>query len=449
MKMEEGKKVFNSSDLHKIEAISEEFWNEIQKKEGQILNKGLFLQLLLALVASIPIPNFFEFLGEHDENSVQKWLENRYQALINLKKVDFSSRNREKRIEAKYFYFERAFKLRAEIQSYEYDYHSLDSSAANFIRSREIAKLHKEQMNTYGLGELECGVCGTKFLKEETAECLVCKYSLKLESFIVIAGFFNVIGDMKTFWEELSESAELALADHWKEIKEFFQREKKLRRSRNYNALIKEFGEKQYKELIKPTGDLYHVDGDLRAFNSKHNTAIVAGTEEIDLRQAKNGFDKDLMLDLGTLRFPFCRKIRFPPRRIDINDFKPNMPRLEEIEAEKCHIKAICLDSKFFPVLRKIDLRDNEIENEFDIHGLRNIETLKLIDLQGCPIERSPEIFRIKKSFLQNGIELRISAFIEFPRRINIEEESDESIRADMEKFQDCYDTQSQPSLSK
>jgi hypothetical protein len=217
----------------------------------------------------------------------------------------------------------------------------------------------------------------------------------------------------------------------------------------SYANLLKKNGKKQYKEIIKPDGgDWGFLEMELKEFNRKYGMALVTGVEEIDMRDCKNGFDKDLMLNLCSIRFPFCQKIWFPKRAIEINDFKPQMPILREIYANNCKIKQIELDKSFFPNLKRIDLENNLIENEFDIIGLQKLDELKLINIIGCPIEKTNEIFNIRRKWLEKGIEIRMNPQIQFPSYKDIEEESDSSIARGMMEFKDCYEEQSMPSKS-
>jgi len=449
MELNEGEKSIRQEDLALIRDISEQYWAESGSPMGQIIKKDLFFNILLALLLSIPIPNFFEFLAEKDENSANDWLKTRYEDLLNLRKVDFSSRDLKKKIEGKFFYYERAFKIRCEIQSYSYDYHGLDKTAANFIRARETIRAQKEQKDSMGLGKEECYTCGAKWLKEKKGFCKVCEEEKQREAYIVIAGFFNVIGDSNTFWNNLGKDAEDALSDHWKEIKAFMQNERNRKKSLAYVTKVRKYGEKQYKEIIKPNGEEPELlDKDLIEFNRKYGVALLQDAVVVNLTDSKNAFDKDFIYNLCMLDFPLCEKLSLPPRHIDINDLKPKMPQLIELRAENCKIKQIELDANFFPKLRRIYLNNNEIEDEMDFRNLNRIKNLKLIVLAGNPIERKDEIWAIKKKWGDNHIEIRLHPQREFPSYKHREEESDSSIAEGMEKFKDCFDSQSLASKS-
>jgi len=463
---------FTEEQIGQIREEAADFFAQTGSLEGPFVSKTLFFSILLALFTAIPDYNIFDILGKYnkkeenedkkeeneEENAEEKEIdpilkyENRYQDLINIKKTGFKAVKLADRIKNKSEYYEKCFKIRSEFQNAAYDWHSLSSSTAKFMYDREMLKISVEQKEKYGIGEINCPVCNTKWLKEPNSECLKCNREERVKLFVAIAHFFQVVTDMESFWAVLDKETKEKLFDPKKcqQYLEYFRKKQDNRKSRLNKIWYKEYGMNQYKKLVKEKGfDEIDADEELKEFNRKYGLALTRLDEEIDLREAKNTFQISFVEDLSLLEFIIAKKVIFPEKKVDLNAFKPKMPCLIEIVAKKCQIKQLELDVKFFPSLRRINLEDNKIEELIDIRNLANLPKLKKIWLQGNPIEQTREIYKTDNSFRRNKIEIMYDPEIKYRRMGDIEKESDIEIRTTMMKFPDLYEEdESEASLS-
>lgn len=488
MEAQSKKMTFSEDELGQIKEVSDEFFDLSGSIEGSFVNKTLFFQVYLALLISIPCIGIFDILAKYEKNAENESkkeenedeneendsknsaslaeeieknkedpateLENRYQDLLNSKQVNFKSKSLEKRIKAKFEYYETCIKIRAEIQNYDYDYHGLGQTAANFMMTREQVKVQAEQLNKYGIGSIQCYGCNTKWLKDPKAECLTCRSEEAIKLYVVMANYFRVIGDMDTFWEVLDPATKEKLYDP-KKCQAYHDYFKKLQNRRAVNLnhkLHREYGLKQYKELVKTKGaEEVDADEELKEFNREYGLALVREEEVIDLKEAKNTFKKEFVEDLSLIEFNICKKVWFPYKKVDLNAFKPAMPQLQEIVAIGCQIRQLELDPKYFPCLWRLNLEENKIEMLTDIFNLRNLPKLKKIELARNPIEKTNEIYKAKNSFKKVFIEVIFSSQLMYRCKRDLEDESDQEIKEDMLKFKDLYEeesSKSNPSLS-
>lgn len=422
MELNELRNKYQGEDMAEIKDIAGQIWMEAGSPNGKIINKNLFTQVLLALFISLPYENIFEKKSEMtDENGeaeaeiMDQHLENQYQDLINLKKKNFFAKKLKTKVLGKYEYYEAAIKKRLEIQIYEPNYRNLWASTATFIQAREKIKIEKEYLDEIKEpGQIQCPTCQTKWLKDEKTKCPTCDKEEDLSMYIAFAIYFETYGDMKTFYEaldpqiynQISESAET-----WQEVKAYFRKKNQAKRVGENNERIRKYGYKQYHKLVKKEAEVLDMEKDEMAiFNKNYDLALIKTAQKIDLSEAKNVKNKDFLVDLCKIKFRYCEELIFPTKRIDINDFKPQMPCLHTLIAAGCEIKEIELDKDFFPNLHTIDLSDNNIETYYDIKSLENIESLRVIKIYNNPILKTGEIFTaekcLKKAFgtLSGGI---------------------------------------------
>jgi hypothetical protein len=480
------KVTFSDEELGQIRETSDEFFDLTGSVEGGFVNKTLFFKVFLALLISIPSIGIFDILAlynkkeendnkkeendaEKEENDSgnkendsenkgvvsgepEKLLEKYYRELMEVPQKGFKSNRLEARIRAKSAYYEEALRLRILIQNYDYNWRELNKTAANFMLKREIIKTEMEQLGKYGIGEYQCFGCNTKWLKTEKSECLRCRADEAIKLYVVIANYFQVIGDMDQFYANLDNEVKEKLFDpkRCQQYHDYFQRQQHNRSLKLNNQLYREYGLKQYKYLVKKEGhEEIDADEELKEFNRKYDLALTRLDEVLDLREAKNSFQVAFVEDLSLIEFQVTKKVIFPPKKVDLNAFKPKMPMLEEIVAIDCQIKQLELDVKFFPKLWRLNLEENKIEQYLDIYNLKNLPKLKKIELSRNPIEKTNEIYKAKNSFKKEGIEVIFSPQLMYRYKRDIEDESDEEIKEDMLKFKDLYEkSESEPSLS-
>lgn len=483
---------FSEQELGQIRETSDEFFGTLNEEEGSFVNKSLCFKVFLALLISIPSIGIFDILkvyvkkskipynkeeinnnkeennnennsnnnnnanndNENEENDVNDTtlFYEEYDKLLKVSKKGFNSKLLADRIEAKSRYYEECLKIRAIYQNANYNWQDLAGSTADFMMKREIIKAEKQQKDQYGIGPEECPTCSTKYMKEKKTLCLRCQKDDKIKLYVVLANFFHVVGDADKFWEVLDKEVKEKLLNenNWAKYHSFFKRKNHNRTVSLTKEYIKEYGQKQYKEIIRVEGcDEIDADEELKEFNRKYNLALKRNDEEIDLREAKNIFRKEFVEDLSLIEFIIAKKIIFPEKKVDLNAFKPKMPCLIEIVAKKCQIKQLELDTNFFPSLRRLDLTGNKIEELIDIRNLANLPKLKKIWLNENPIEQTREIYKTENSFRRNKIEIMYDPEVKYRRMADIEKESDVEIRATMMKFPDLYaEDESEASLS-
>ena len=157
---------------------------------------------------------------------------------------------------------------------------------------------------------------------------------------------------------------------------------------------------------------------------------MVEGTLKINLSEG-TGFKNDNFLeDLQKIKFSFCETLILPPVPLDLklNSFEANMPCLLYLDASNCSIKELSLKIKYFPVLKRINLDNNLIEKYENIKDLKDIESLRIIELNKNPIEFTSEIYRTEKLF-NPKIEIRYSPIKKYNNTKWIDEESDEDLK--------------------
>ena len=439
MELNENSKNFTNEEINKIKEISNDFYEELNPQDSKIITKTFVFNIFFSLVFSIPISNIFDFFDKNGKNNTEKWLQNVYDDYLNIPKKDFSAKDLKKRTESRFFYYEKAFKLRAQIQNMEWTYHNLDKDVTKFIQGRENTKLIINKVKSMEPKKeyIQCYNCSTKFLIDEKDECPRCKMDQDLSMFIKLSNIFCILGDMETFYNKLDKETTDHLINNWDKILRFFEK-KRIKRNQNlWCQKRKEYGLQQYNKIIKLDGGDWGIDPDIKEFNRKYDVALLKGFLEIDLRNAKNANNPEFIKDLNMIHFPLCTKLYLPPRNIIINDLRPNMLLLNEIHANNCNIKEINLDAKYFPRLTLLFLENNKIEKYINIEKLINIKTLRVIDLHDNPIVYTKEIYISEKEMKYNDIEIRYN----YQRKINpnkeLEIESDEEIIKLKKKYLD------------
>lgn len=395
MEIKENEYKISNEELGKIREIAGEIYKEMGSPVTNFLDKNLIINIYITLIISIPFPNIFEIFKKIEKNKDNE-LKFLYDDLINLKKENFSSKDFKKKIYAKYNYYEKAFKIRCKIQNFEYNYHNLGKDIANFIQAREFIKIQYNYISTKKIGDISCKICNTKWLKEENEECPTCKKENDIAMFVILSSFFNVISDMENFFNNLDKETENKLFDNWGKIKLFLKKQNKIKNNKNWYNKIKEYGKAQYNKIIKLDKE-NEINEKFLNFNKKYNLALTKDIEEIDLSDAKNINVETFFKDLNELDLYNCKKITFPQKHFNINNFKPNAPNLEIIKATNGFLKEINLDENFFKKLRILNLENNQIQCFKDLENLKKIKTLKLITLLGNPIEVNTEIYKLEE----------------------------------------------------
>lgn len=454
----EAKRNYSSEQLANLREISDGFWAETEEKEGKILNKEFFFQVFLALILSIPSMDFFDIQEKYSEKpemgykktkndpnrsenspisdeekpeSPENELKNLFYALTKVSDKGTKSKLLLKRTEAKSRYYEECYKYRVILQNYDYNFCGLGTNTSNFLQGREITKIQMEQIKKFGIGPKTCEGCGTKWLQEDKNECLKCDNENSINFYISMACFFQVIGDSERFWLFLDEKTNNIIADNGEIIKEFFRRNKNKITSKKFNEFKRQYGAKQFKELVNVHGVEYVENKpDFLEFNKKYDLALTGGETELNLLEAKNANKIEFTEELSLLHFPFVLKLVFPQRKIDINAFKPDMRNLTRLVAQNCHISQIDLDPDYFLSLYLIDLEENEIKTLYDFIALKKIESLKIIKLAKNPIEETNEIFTAKRVLAQEKKEVQFSVNRMFNFKRDIEDESDSEIQS-------------------
>jgi len=509
------KTMFTEDEKETLKGSCQSFYDLVGCPEGPIINKKLFFSVFMALIISIPNYTIFgiydkiikkeekpekniknepkklknnnkkikydnnnfidisDISGEEDEKSennnennneeseeaandeeIEKKLDSLYVKYIDIPQKDFKSKLLLKRVNNKYEYYTKTYEYRELIQNYNYNYRNLDNDAVQYMQAREYTKAQKEQINKYGIGPIKCTGCNTKWLQKEFGECIYCDKKDSIDFYLVVANFFQIIGDADTFWDVIKKEYPNIydlITDHGKEIQYFFKNERKKVYSKVYYNIVKEYGKKQFNQLVRKKGREVIDEEDnkpYKEFNRKYNLALIKKQEIIDLREATNAFKEDFIYDLSLIHFPFVTRLYMAPRKIDINDFKPDMPNLAELNLENCKIKYIELDPEFFQKLWRINLQYNLIEDKTNIRGLKRLPALKIIELHENPIEKTNEIYSTKEDFKKSGILIKFSYQKMFNFYHDIEEEEDSEIKETMKKFEDCHDEQSLPSES-
>ena len=113
---------FSNEDIEIMKEVAKDFFCQNDTKFNKILSEKVVCDLYIALFKSIQINDIFAFYDKYNENLENK-LATLYDELISIKKTDFFSKNLLKRIQSKYDYYEKAFKIRTKIQNLQFDYH--------------------------------------------------------------------------------------------------------------------------------------------------------------------------------------------------------------------------------------------------------------------------------------------------------------------------------------
>ena len=431
MELIEENSKFSKEEIDEIKRVSDIIYDDLNVLDNRIITKNFIFYLVLALISSIPIPSIISYLNKHDNENNEKYILNLYNEYKFLKKENFNSKNIQIKTKAKYEYYEKAFQKRIRIQNINWDYAFLDRDVSSFIQAREIIKItYFNIKNLTKKDYLPCPICSTKWLKNLQEDCPRCSKQDELTMFIKISNILCILGDMDLFYKNLEKKTKAILYDNWKHVLSFFENKRNKRKHTLWSYYRSEYGINQYNKIIKIEGGEWGHDKNLIEFNKKHNLALVEGTIKIDLSEG-TGFKNDNFLDnLEKIRFPFCDTLTLPAVPLDskLNNFKPNIPKLINLDASNCLIKEINLKKDFFPLLRKINLDNNLIEKYENIKDLKNIETLRLIDLNNNPIEKTNEIFRTEKLF-GRSIEIRYNTLRKYNNTKWIDEETDEDLK--------------------
>ena len=454
----EAKRNYSAAQIANLREISDSFWANSGNVTDKIVTKEFFFQVFFALILSIPTIDFFENWakyskkpentpkkakkdpenvesgGEGDEEegeNEEKELKNLYFQLTKVSDKGTKSKLLLQRTEAKSRYYEECYQLRLIIQNAQFDFCGLGATTATFLQGREITKIQKQQIKEFGIGPEKCRNCGTKWLQERDGKCLRCEKDNSIQFFISLCCYFQVLGDCERFWSFLDPQTHNIIADHGDHIRAFFKKSQNKTKNDYWNGLRKEYGEKQLKLIRKEGVEKIAEKPDFKEFNCKYGLALTGEEKELDLSEAKNARKEEFCEDLSLLEFPFVEKLIFPRRKIDINAFKPNMPRLKILEANECEIKQIELDPEYFWNLYRISLKGNKIESFTDFRNLTRIPSLKFIDLHDNPFEYTEEIKDTRRLlFSSYKIELRYSIELMYKtKEQRIEEESDEEIK--------------------
>lgn len=417
---------FSNEDIEIMKEVAKDFFCQNDTKFNKILSEKVVCDLYIALFKSIQINDIFAFYDKYNENLENK-LATLYDELISIKKTDFFSKNLLKRIQSKYDYYEKAFKIRTKIQNLQFDYHGLKSSFTNFIRARETLKIEYEFTKSFSTlsDKVKCQGCGIKWLNKQEDNCPLCEKENDINMFLILSNFFHIIGDMETFYKNIPEDTEKTFFDNWEYIRNYFS-QRRIKITENfYQEKLKRIGKNQYHKLFK--NDKGHaITKSLFNFNAKYNVSLLDNDEELDLREAKNTNVEEFMLDLNKIEFPLCKKIKFG-KRIYLSEFKPKMPLLEEIIARDCNIKEINLDEKYFENLKRLYIENNLIKKYDDIKNLKNIKSLRVIDIHDNPIEPTNELWKLVDNMPE--IEIRYNWRLHSINRNKIDEESNTEIK--------------------
>jgi rubrerythrin len=226
MELKEHKEL-SSEEIGAIREVSDDLFEQLSSKNSKIITKDLVFHIYLALVISIVNFDIFDFFDNDNKNINNEYFQNKYDDLINIKKDNFSAKDLKKRTEAKYNYYERAIKIRSEIQNRIWSYHNLDSDTATFLRTRELTKIMYNRTKTMESKKqyYKCYVCSTKWLDNENDLCPRCEKDNDLSMFIAISNYFCVISDMDNFYKNLNPDTEKVLLDNCGYITEYFRKE--------------------------------------------------------------------------------------------------------------------------------------------------------------------------------------------------------------------------------
>ena len=426
MELNETNSKFSEQEINEIREVSTAIYKDLKVLDNRIITKNFIFNIFLALISSIPIPNIISYLNNFDGEKKDKHLVNLYDEYLNLKQINFNSKNFKIKTKVKYDYYEAAFKKRIRIQNITWDYAALDKDVTKFIQARETVKItYIRAKDMVDKKYFQCPTCSTKWLDTPDQKCPRCSQKDELSMFIKISNILCVLGDMETFYKELDKTTKDILYDNWKHVLNFFENKRNKRKSKLWSEYRSTYGLPQYEKIIKPEGGDWRLEPEMIEFNKKYNVAFVSGSQVLDFTEAKNLKNYDIIADLNKLNFPFCCKLRIENSKLKINDFKPQMIRLEEIYFNNCHIKDANLESKYFPNVRILDLQNNLIESYDDIKNLINIESLRIIVLIGNPIETKKDIYISEDKFKQK-IEIRYDPRRKYPSRARLEESDSE-----------------------
>lgn len=439
-------KKFNDEQMGMIHEISDQIYDELGIIESKIITKTFIFGIFLALLKSVPIPHFLTYVDNYDDENDKEYLINLYDDYQNIKKVNFFTKDIRKRIKYKYDYYKATFKIRIRIQNIDWYFHGFDKDVTKFIYAKELAYIANNHLPKMKNKELVCcSVCSTKWLNSSNDVCPRCSKDNDLSMFIKLSNFFMTLGDMTKFYKYLDEATSTVLYDNWNYVLSFFETQRKKRYHKKWAEMKKEYGIPQYNKIIKLEGGDHGMNPELTEFNRKYKVALVSGTQLIDLTDAKNIRNKEFFEDFNKLKFPFCAKVIFPAVKIDINEFKPNMERLKYIDAEGCEIKNINLDPVYFQSLHEINLNNNKIESYNDIINIKNIKSLKILNIAKNPIERKNDIYKLDRE-LEGIMDVRYCYIRKYPNKAKIEEESDEEVKELKKKWLDFDESESEKS---
>ena len=313
MELREEKKELSKKDLEALSPIIDEVYAEIDPQSPKVISKEFVAGIFIALIKSVPIKNFVSFCQLHDKYDNTEWLENLYWDYMSIKKEDWNSKDLKKRVRGKYNYYKKAFKIRVKIHNIQWEFRGLDKGLRNFIEGKEIIYISYDKIQTMGKEKyISCGNCKTKWLLNDQDKCPRCDQMNDIAMFIKLTNYFCILGDMRTFYNNLDAKTSKILYDNWDYILKYFEKKRRQRYHYTWNQKKVEYGIEQYKKIIKFDQGDWGIGTELKEFNKKYNLALVSGSLEINFNDATNTRTEDFLGDVAKLRFPLCTTLTLP-----------------------------------------------------------------------------------------------------------------------------------------
>lgn len=124
---------------------------------------------------------------------------------LKIDSKDLKSEDPGKRIIANFKYYEKKFEKRNVIQNYNWKFNHLNEDIKTFIRHNERAKLNLTDFSNTRWKGRKCAKCQNPCCQFGNQICSYCSETEKIRIFSEICKFFNMLGDMYTFYYYLPD----------------------------------------------------------------------------------------------------------------------------------------------------------------------------------------------------------------------------------------------------
>lgn len=140
------------------------------------------------------------------------------------------------------------------------------------------------------------------------------------------------------------------------------------------------------KLTLKKKKKTYSQDESLEHFNRHYGVTFCFDEESIDLTNIPKGAGLYLIRDLNRIKFENCTKLYMSIPLSDAKNLMPMMPNLKTLGLVYNTINRLFLRTQYFKNVEELDLTGNEITRLDSIKFLKNLPSLKTINLSANPV---------------------------------------------------------------